>query len=122
MNRVASVMTFLLFAGAASAADFPNLLIGKWKLSAEPGAPAPSSYCLPQMGFTATTYTKTDADGKVSTIPVTYVTAQSKTVTFPTSVYVITDAGAYYHTTYVFKSNKDRVLLDTALQCQYARQ
>ena len=122
MNRIASIVTILLLTGTAMAGDFPNLLLGKWKLSAEPGAPAPSSYCLPQVGFTATTYTRTDAGGKASTIPVTYVTAQSTTITFPTSVYVMTDAGAYYHTTYIFKASKDRMLLDTALQCQYARQ
>jgi hypothetical protein len=119
VNRIASLVTILLLTGTAMAGDFPNLLLGKWKLSAEP---APSPYCIAQVGFTTTTYTRTDADGKASSIPVTYVTAQSTTVTFPTSVYVMTDAGAYYHTTYIFKASKDRMLLDTALQCQYARQ
>ena len=122
MKKIASVVTVLLFtAVAAVAAAPPNVLVGKWKLSAEPGAAAPSTNCLPQMVFTAKTYTSTAADGKESTIPVTYVTGGAKTVTFPTTVYVITDAGAYYHTTYVFKTG-NRMVLDTALLCPYARQ
>jgi hypothetical protein len=122
VNKIARILAVLLFAGAAGAGDYPNLLLGKWKLSAEPGGAAPAAGCLPQVEFAAKTYTRTDPGGKVSTIPVTYVTAQSKSVTFPTSVYVMTDAGIYYHTTYVFKTNKDRMFLSTALVCPYVRQ
>jgi hypothetical protein len=54
----------------------------------------------------------------VNTIPVTYVTGNSNT--FPTVVYVLTDAGITYHTTYNFPS-KDKMILDTAAQCPYVR-
>ena len=123
MNGFARIITVLLLtAAAAVSADPPNVLLGKWKLSAEPGAAAPSKYCQPQMVFTAKTFTVTNTNGTESTNAVTYVTGGAKTVTFPTSVYMITDAGAARHTTYVFKTGKDRMVLETALMCPYARQ
>jgi hypothetical protein len=117
MKKLVSVVGVLLFTGLVACAD-SNLLLGKWRLSAAAGAAAPSPYCLPKLEFTAKNYTSTDTAGKVSTIPVTYVTGAT---TFPTVVYLLTDAGITYHVTYRFPS-KDRMILDTALQCPYSRQ
>ena len=88
-------------------------------MSAKAGAAPPDSYCLTKLEFTAKTYTSTEAAGTVSSRPVTYVAGQSKT--FPTVVYMMTDAGITYHVTYRFES-KDRMILDTAYPCRYARQ
>jgi uncharacterized membrane protein YoaK (UPF0700 family) len=96
-----------------------NLLLGTWNLDTSAGATS-SPYCsvATPIVFTATTQTRPDADGKPSTIPVTYVTGE--TTTFPTVVYLMTDAGITAHVTYRFLS-RDTMILDTALQCQYVR-
>jgi hypothetical protein len=112
-------ITILLFAGAmACGGGSTNLLLGKWKVNAAPGVPAPSPYCQSPIEFGPTTRTMPDAKGKPASIPVTYVTGS--TTVFPTVVYVMTDAGIAFHTTYRFLS-KDKMILDTALQCPYIR-
>jgi hypothetical protein len=118
MKKLASVAGVLLFTGLVACAD-SNLLLRKWKLSAAAGTAAPDSSCLPKLEFTTKTYTNTDTAGKVSTIPVTYVTGSS--TTFPTVVYMMTDAGITYHVTFRFLS-KDRMILDNAFQCPYISQ
>jgi hypothetical protein len=119
VKKIVSMMAILLFTGAVARGEPANLLLGKWKLSAAAGAPAPSAYCVPTMEFAAKSYIRPDANGKPSPIPVTYVTGE--TTTFPTVVYVMTDAGIEFHTTYRFLS-KNNMILDTALQCPYVRQ
>jgi hypothetical protein len=124
MKKIASVTVVLMFTAIAACggagSDPSNPLIGKWKLYAAAGTTS-SPYCLATFEFAAKTYTKPIADGKTSTIPVTYVTSGAKVVTFPATVYVMSDAGILAHTTYLF-SSKDKMLLDTALQCTYMRQ
>jgi hypothetical protein len=121
LASIAVILAFLAIAACGGGGSDPaNPLIGKWKLYAAPGTTS-SPYCLANFEFAAKTYTKPIGDGKVSTIPVTYVTSGAKVVTFPATVYVMSDAGILAHTTYLF-STKDRMLLDTALQCTYMRQ
>jgi hypothetical protein len=134
--KIIAGITVLLFTGAMAGGASSNLLLGTWKLSPTPGAAAASASCPLQMEFTAKasvahsmkfggTYTGTDAKGKNPTIPVNYVTGrndnQGPPTTFPTVVYVMTDAGITYHVTYRFLS-KDKMILDTAQQCPYTRQ
>ena len=97
--------------------DPSNVLIGKWKLVPD-AVHIPS--CLATMEFAAKTYTGTDANGKSVTMPVSYVTGDHKSLTFPTTVYVLTDAGIEFHTTYNF-SGKDNMILNTAAMCSYSR-
>ncbi len=125
MKKLMSIAVILAFSaiaacGGAGAGDPANPLIGKWKLYAAAGITY-SPYCVPNFEYAAKTFTKPDANGKLSTIPVTYITNGAKVVTFPATVYVLTDAGALFHTTFLFPS-KDRMVLDTALQCTYVRQ
>ena len=124
MKKLASVTAILLFSAIAACggggSDPANPLIGKWKLYAAAGTTS-SPYCLASFEYAAKTYTKPDGSGKFVTIPVTYVTNGAKVVTFPATVYVMSDAGILAHTTYIF-STKDKMLLDTALQCTYMRQ
>jgi hypothetical protein len=100
------------------AVDPQNILLGKWKLV--PDA-VHSKYCLAMMEFAATTYIAPNPQGKLSTIPVRYVTGDPKTITFPATVYVLTDAGIEFHTTYVF-SNINTMMLNTGAMCSYTRQ
>jgi hypothetical protein len=100
----------------------PNPLLGKWKL-VNPTAPS-QSYCNTAMAFTNTTQTFTHSAamirstniGKVESSKVTYNATQ--TSVYPTTVYVLGDAGM--HMTYLF-SSKDRLVVDTADQCKYQR-
>jgi hypothetical protein len=105
----------MLTATAACGAPPSNLLIGSWKL--DPAA-APSPYCIGPLSFTAGTVTRPDAQGQPSTVAVTYVTSQ--TASFPTVVFMMTDAGAANHDTYRF-SSRDRMILDAQAQCAYVR-
>jgi hypothetical protein len=118
MKKFASVIVaaVLMSAAACKGSSSSNLLIGTWALDRSGAAPNP--YCLAQLTFAEKTYSAPDVNGKVNTIPVTYVTGDSNT--FPTVVYVLTDAGITYHTTYNFPS-RDKMILDTAAQCAYVR-
>jgi hypothetical protein len=124
VKKLVSITAVMLFSvisgcgGGSGSFDPSNVLLGKWKLV--PDA-VHSPYCLATMEFAAKTYTAPDAQGKMSTIPVNYVTGNPKTLTFPTTVYVLTDAGIVFHTTYNF-SDKDHMILDTGAMCSYARQ
>jgi hypothetical protein len=118
MKKLLSVVAVVLFAATEACGGQPsNLLIGTWKLDRS-GA-APSQYCGEPLVFAAKTLTQPDIQGKSSTIAVTYVTGDTKT--FPTVVYVMTDAGIAWHVTYRFLS-KDQMILDSAAQCAYVRQ
>jgi hypothetical protein len=115
---IAAVLLFSAITACGGGADPKNLLLGKWKLF--PDA-VHDKFCGATMEFTAKTYTGPDANGKLYTIPVTYVTGDPKTITFPATVYVLTDAGIDFHTTYLF-STKDKMMLNTGLMCSYTRQ
>jgi hypothetical protein len=119
MKKLVSVMAVVLLGVAEACGGQPsNLLIGTWKL--DRSGVAPSAYCQEPISFAEKTRTMPPGvQGGQNTIPVTYVTGDVKT--FPTVVYVMTDAGIEYHTTYRFLS-KDKIILDTALQCAYVRQ
>ena len=112
MKNLASFLTILLLASSAASGSPTNLLIGKWNLDP---ATKPSSYCLAPLEFTPTSFTQRDLQGKLSTIPVSYI--PGGTSTFPTVVYLLTGGD---HLTYGF-SSKDRMVLDTWLQCTYIR-
>jgi hypothetical protein len=122
VKKLVSITAILLFsvitACGGGGADPRNLLLGKWKLFPDD---VHSKYCLATMEFTAKTYTGPDVNGKLFTIPVTYVTGDPKTLKFPATVYVLTDAGVDFHTTYLF-STKDKMMLNTGLMCSYTRQ
>jgi len=119
MKRSGAIVATLLFAGVTACSSEPtNLLLGQWKLDAGAGAAAQSPYCLTPLQFAAKTQTTPDATGKLTTIPVTYVTGD--TTKFPTVVYLLTDAGVNFHVTYRFLS-KDKMILDNWLQCAYQR-
>jgi len=113
MKKIVWVIAVLLL-GVTGACDSQptNLLIGKWKLSAGPTG------CTASMTYSAKSVTQVAWDGKSSTVAVTYVTGDS--TKFPATVYVMTDAGIEWHTTYIF-STKDKMILDTAGQCAYDR-
>jgi hypothetical protein len=118
MKKFASAFVILLCMAAAACKAAPsNLLIGTWKLDRSGAAPDP--YCPEPLTFGEKTRTAPDVNGQVSTAPVTYVTGDS--TTFPTVVYMMTDAGVAFHTTYRFLS-KDKMIVDTAAQCAYVRQ
>ena len=118
MKKFVSSFVFLLFMLSTACKAAPsNLVIGTWKLDRSGAAPSP--YCPEPLSFSATTRTAPDVNGQVSTAPVTYVTGE--TTTFPTVVYMMTDAGVAFHTTFRFLS-KDKMIVDTAAQCAYVRQ
>jgi hypothetical protein len=122
MKKLVSAMAIVLFCvatacGGSGSFDPSNVLLGKWKLVPD-AVHIPS--CLATMEFTAKTYTGTETNGKTISMPVTYVTGGSKTPTFPTTVYVLTDAGINAHTTYNFAS-RDKMILNTAAMCSYSR-
>jgi hypothetical protein len=107
----------LLFAAEACGGQPSNLLIGTWKL--DRSGVAPSAYCQEPITFAEKTRTMPPGiQGGQNTIPVTYVAGDA--TKFPTVVYVMTDAGVANHTTFNFVS-KDKMVLDTALQCVYVR-
>src|SRR5476651_1371579 len=113
--RVAYLSIILIGAAVTGACGGPaNMLLGEWKLDPST-APGSVPYCLSPLTFTATTFTQRDLQGKLSTIPVSYIPAQTNT--FPTTVYLVMDAD---HLTYVFTS-ADTMVLDTFLQCKYLR-
>ena len=118
VKKLISAIAILLFTGAAACGQPPNLLIGTWKLDRS-GA-APSQYCAEPLTYTSKTATTPDYAGSPhsTTIPVTYVLGQTKG--FPNVVWVMTDAGAAYHTTFNFDS-KDKMVLQTAAMCAYVR-
>jgi len=117
MKSLTSAIVMVVFVAATACKGAPsNLLIGTWVLDRSGVAPSP--YCQEPMSFDEKTRTMPDVNGKTNTIPVTYVAGES--TTFPTVVYVMTDAGIEYHTTFRFLS-KDTMILDTALQCPYLR-
>lgn len=118
MKKFASAFVILLCMAAAACKAAPsNLLIGTWKVDRSGVAPNPG--CTEPMTFGEKTLTKPDVNGQMSSIPVTYVAGES--TTFPTVVYVMTDAGIEFHTTFRFLS-KDKMIMDTAAQCPYVRQ
>ena len=118
MKKIACVIAVLLITVAEACGGQPsNLLIGTWKL--DRSGVAPSQYCLEPMTFAEKTFTGRDTSGGgLNTVAVTYVAGDPKT--FPTVVYMMTDAGVANHTTFRFTS-KDKVILDTAAQCAYVR-
>jgi hypothetical protein len=118
MKKFATAIVILLSMAAAACKAAPsNLVIGTWKLDRSGAAPSP--YCPEPLSFSATTRTAPDLNGVVTTAPVTYVAGES--TTFPTVVYMMTDAGIEFHTTFRFLS-KDKMIVDTAAQCAYVRQ
>jgi hypothetical protein len=118
VKKFASVVAVLLIAVTQACSGQPsNLLIGTWKLDRSGAAPSP--YCQEPMSYAEKTQTTQSVNGQPNIIPVTYVAGDPKT--FPTVVYVMTDAGVAFHTTFRFLS-KDKMILDTALQCAYVRQ
>ena len=119
MKKIASVIAVLFLAVTGACGGQPaNLLLGTWKLDRS-GA-APSQYCAEPLTYTSKTATTPDLAGSPhsTTIPVTYVLGQTKG--FPNVVWVMTDAGAAYHTTFYF-SSKDKMVLQTAEMCAYVR-
>ena len=117
MKKIVSVIAVLLIAATEACSGQPaNLLIGTWKLDRS-GA-APSRYCAEPLTYTSKTATTPDYAGNSTTIPVTYVLGQTKG--FPNVVWMMTDAGAAYHTTFYFYS-KDKMVLQTAEMCAYVR-
>jgi hypothetical protein len=122
MKRIGCIAAILISsvttACGGGGVDPKNILLGKWKLVQDDKH---SQYCLATMEFAAKTYTAPDPQGKLTTIPVRYVTGDPKTITFPATVYVLTDAGIDFHTTYLF-SNINTMTLNTGAMCSYARQ
>src|SRR5450755_1167276 len=98
-----TIVAFLLTATGACGAP-ENLLLGEWKVDPST-VPASVPYCLSPLTFTTTTFTQRDIQGKLSTISVSYIPAQTKT--FPTTVYLVMDGT---HSTYVFTSANTMVL------------
>lgn len=114
MKKLAATMAIILSMTTAVSATPENLLIGTWKLDPAVSTNA-TPYCLAPLEFTVSAFTQRDVQGRLSTLQVSYIPAQTKT--FPTTVYMLM-SGA--HSTYVFKS-RDRMVLDTWLQCTYVR-
>jgi hypothetical protein len=118
MKKFASAFVILLCLAAAACKAAPsNLLIATWRVDRSGVAPNPG--CPEPLTFGEKTRTESDVNGQSNTIPVTYVAGES--TTFPTVVYVMTDAGVEFHTTFRFLS-KDKMIMDTAAQCPYVRQ
>ena len=119
MKKLMGVLSLVLYIVPAACGGQPsNLLIGTWKLDRSGAVQSP--YCQEPISFAEKTRTMPPGvQGGQNTIPVTYVAGDPKT--FPTVVYVMTDAGVANHTTFNFVS-KDKMILDTALQCVYVRQ
>ena len=114
MKKLAVILAILSLTATEAWGGPTNLLIGKWKLDPTVATNA-TPYCLAPLEFTASTFTQRNTLGKLSTISVSYIPAQTKT--FPTTVYLVMDGD---HMTYVFKS-ANRMVLDTFLQCTYVR-
>lgn len=113
MKKIASLLAVLFLAVTGACGGQPaNLLIGQWKLTS--GATG----CNTSMNYAAKSVTQVAWNGASSTIAVTYVAGDP--TKFPATVYVMTDAGIDYHVTYIF-SSKDKVTIDTAAMCTYAR-
>src|ERR1039458_10311854 len=113
MKKIVCVSAVLFLAIAEACGGQPaNLLIGKWKLTS--GATG----CNTSMNYAAKSVTQVDWQGNPLTLSVTFVRGDS--TKFPATVYVMTDAGIAYHVTYIFAS-KDKVTIDTAAMCLYAR-
>ncbi len=118
MKALASgVAVGLLMLASACEAAPSNLLIGTWKLDRTGAAQSPN--CQEPLTYAEKTRTMPDVNGKMNTIPVTYVAGETKT--FPAVVWMITDAGMANHTTFQFVS-KDKMVLQTANMCTYLRQ
>jgi len=118
MKKYASTFVILVCLAAAACKAAPsNLLIATWRVDRSGVAPNPG--CPEPLTFGEKTRTEPDVNGTSNTIPVTYVAGES--TTFPTVVYVMTDAGIEFHTTFRFLS-KDKMIMDTAAQCPYVRQ
>jgi len=121
VKKLAGIMIIGLLSvtvACGGAADPKNLLLGKWKLFPDT---VHSKLCSATMEFTAKTYTGFDTLGKPYTVQITYVTGDPKKITFPATVYVLTDAGVSAHTTYLF-SSVDKMMLNTGMMCSYSRQ
>jgi len=122
VKKLVAMTIILLFsvtvACGGGGVDPKNILLGKWKLFPDN---VHDKMCSATMEFTAKTYTGIDTTGKPYTIPVTYVTGDPKKITFPATVYVLTDAGIDFHTTYLF-STINKMMLNTGLMCSYTRQ
>jgi hypothetical protein len=113
MKKLVNGMAIAMFlVTSACGGQSSNLLLGKWKLTS--GATG----CNTSMTYAAKSVTQMSWDGKPSTVAVTYVAGDP--TKFPATVYVMTDAGIDFHVTYIFPS-KDKVTIDTAAMCTYAR-
>jgi hypothetical protein len=118
MRKFATTILILMSMAAAACKAAPsNLLIGTWRVDRSGVAPNPG--CPEPLTFGEKTRTEANVNGQGNTIPVTYVAGES--TTFPTVVYVMTDAGVEFHTTFRFLS-KDTMIMDTAAQCPYVKQ
>ena len=117
MHRLAVVAAgMLLLATAGCGGGRPaNPLIGSWKLDT---SVATDPNCDKAYIFSAKSLTRPNPGGQASTIAVNYVGGDAKT--FPAVVYVLTDAGIAFHTTYRF-ADRDHMILDTVMQCPYVR-
>ena len=118
MKNVARVIVVVLFmaATACKGTSSSNPLLGTWVLDRSVATIDPS--CQEPWIFTAKTRSYPDVNGVMDTAPVTYVTGDNNT--FPAVVYVMTDAGMAYHTTFRLPS-KNKMVLDTVAQCPYVR-
>jgi hypothetical protein len=118
MKKFVCLVAVLLFAAAEACGGQPsNLLIGTWKLDRSGAAQSPN--CQEPFTFAEKSRTMPDVNGKMNTVPVTYVAGDP--TKFPTVVWMITDAGMANHTTYQFAS-KNKMVLQTADMCAYVRQ
>lgn len=118
MKKLLSAVAVVLFASAeACGGQASNLLIGTWKLDRSGAAQSPN--CQEPYTFAEKTRTEPDVNGKMNTVPVTYVAGDP--TKFPAVVWMITDAGMANHTTYMFPS-KNKMVLQTADMCAYVRQ
>jgi hypothetical protein len=118
MKKLVSVLAVVLLGVAEACGGQPsNLLIGTWKLDRS-GA-VQSSNCQEPFTFAEKSRTMPDVNGVMNTVPVTYVAGDP--TKFPAVVWMITDAGAANHTTYMF-SSKNKMVLQTPDMCAYVRQ
>jgi hypothetical protein len=114
MKILATTIAALLLTVTGAFGAQENLLLGEWKVDPST-VPASVPYCLSPLSFKATTFTQRDIQGRLTTLSVSYIPAQTKT--FPTTVYLVMDGA---HSTYVFTS-PNTMVLDTFLQCKYMR-
>jgi hypothetical protein len=110
--RLLAVLCLTVTGACNQQSSSSNLLIGKWKLVS--GATG----CDATMNFTEKQGTFVDSQGQSRSMALRYVAANQDK--FPATVYVITDAGMTYHTTWIF-SAKDTVQLDAYTMCTYQR-